>query len=286
MDGASVVMVLSKIPPLFCNWWAKQIQILNNENARLTFHMVLLADALPCSWTSLVHLRGSRLDAMRLDRYRRKTTFFDPCVPVAMTSATSTHVVLKKMRAITFTTEAVDGSFEKVFSTWQVQRLPAAEAPARLMVDCVLGDELKVQSLLQVLAYRTNTEMSARSIRSFGSTCGCHRRMFYLYFNEDQTEQNVLEIVRAGVASHGVHNVAVGREAVCKLPEETFIVTFDNSAWIDDPTLNSLLDDIVFSLGLQGGGSFAHILHSGAACMRDRRVFQTVSEQCSTITRQ
>ena len=120
IDGASFVMVLSKIPPLFCNWWAEQMRILNNENARVTFHMVLLADALPCSWTSLVHLRGSRLDAMRLDRYRRKTTFFDPCVPVAMTSATSTHVVLKKMRAITFTTEAVDGSFEKVFSTWQV----------------------------------------------------------------------------------------------------------------------------------------------------------------------
>ena len=56
---------------------------------------------------------------------------------------------------------------------------PAAEAPARLMVDCVLCDELKVQSLLQVLAYRTNTEMSARSIRSFGSTGRCHRRMFY-----------------------------------------------------------------------------------------------------------
>ena len=48
-DGGSWALVLSKVPALFCNWWAKQMLALRSSAWNLTLHLVLLSDPFPCS---------------------------------------------------------------------------------------------------------------------------------------------------------------------------------------------------------------------------------------------
>ena len=79
-DGGCWVLVIAKVPALFCNWWAQQMLALWSSGWNLTFHLVLLSDALPCSWEAQSLLVGSRLDAQRLQTYVSQTTLLDPCV--------------------------------------------------------------------------------------------------------------------------------------------------------------------------------------------------------------
>ena len=141
-SGTSWVMVLSKIPPLFTDWWAGQLGLLREMGVDLTIHVILLSDALPCSWEAVSHLRGSRLDASRLDAFRAKTIRFVPNVHTAIGSERGVFRVMKKVRAVSFTTGGLGSEVVVVSSLWQEQLLPSFKAPSRLVIDFAAEDAL------------------------------------------------------------------------------------------------------------------------------------------------
>ena len=53
LDGMSFVMVLTRIPPLFCNWWGEQMRALRRQRIKLHVHILVLTDM-------LCHARGQR----------------------------------------------------------------------------------------------------------------------------------------------------------------------------------------------------------------------------------
>ena len=74
------VIVLARLPPLFCDWWVGQLSMLREMGVQVTVHVLLLIDPLPCAWGAILRLRGSRLDAPRLDAFRGASTLFEPSV--------------------------------------------------------------------------------------------------------------------------------------------------------------------------------------------------------------
>jgi len=147
-------IIVPKVHPLFCNWWAKQLRTLRSAGWDLQFHLVLLADTLPCSWECQLSLNGSRLDASWLQPFRSRVTLFDPCVRTTLVSDTFSFQVMKRVRAITFSTQGVGQLTGTDRSSWQVQLIPPFQAPFRLVVDFAAVDERAVLTHAQVLAYR------------------------------------------------------------------------------------------------------------------------------------
>ena len=82
------VIILPKVHPLFCNWWAKQLRSLQSGGWDLQFHLLVLTDTLPCSWESQLTLTGSRLDASWLQPFRSRLTLFSPCVQTTLVKDT------------------------------------------------------------------------------------------------------------------------------------------------------------------------------------------------------
>ena len=153
------VIVLARLPAQFCDWWEGQLDMLREAGIHFTVHVILLTDALPCSWEALSRLRGSRLDAYRLEKFRVKTTCFDPVVQTQLSNATSRLCVQKQARALTFTTGGLIGNYVVDHSRWQRLLLPPFPAPARLLVDFEEHDASQVSPLVQVCAYRAGLEV-------------------------------------------------------------------------------------------------------------------------------
>ena len=176
---SSWVILLPRLPPQFCDWWETQLGILRETGIKLTVHVILLTDALPCSWEALSRLRGSRLDAHRFDKFRSKSVLFSPSVHTKMNSTSMSFSVLKKVRAITFTTCGLQGNHVVEHSAWQVSLLPSFQTPSRLVVDFDANDVVLVSSLVQVCCYRASLEVPFHHVKSFSATKLSNRRMFF-----------------------------------------------------------------------------------------------------------
>ena len=138
---------------------------------------------------------------------------------------------------------------EVTHSTWRSQMIPAFPAPVRLVVDYAMESELKIRSLMQVLAYRLHAELQPQSSRSYASTALCRRRVFYISLDASQyaeSAQQALDAARAAIGTSGVEHVAIGRENAFQLDHSGFIFTFNDLSWMTDRALAANIDDIVF----------------------------------------
>ena len=101
MDGgrfiSNWVIVLARLPAQFCDWWEGQLDMLREAGIHFTAHGILISDALPCSWDVLSRLRVSRLDAHRLEKFRTKTTFFDPIVQTKLATLANASVFRREL---------------------------------------------------------------------------------------------------------------------------------------------------------------------------------------------
>ena len=159
VNGSSWVIVLPKLPPLFCDWWGGQLSMLREIGVQLSIHLILLADVLPCSWGAALRLRGSRLDAPRLDAFRAGSTLFEPSVGTKMSSELQSCSVQKRARAITFTTGGLVSDATTVSSLWVPQLLPSLQVSSKVLIDFPASDAIRVLSVVQVCAYRLRLQI-------------------------------------------------------------------------------------------------------------------------------
>ena len=194
-----------------------------------------------------MRLRGTRLDAHWLDTYRSHVTFFDPSASVSMVGVDSSRLILERIRAISFTTVGAEDQTQLVYTRWCEQLLPAFAPSSRLVIDFAANDELKMLSLVQVMAYRTKCETPTQSVRSSASSRENNRRVVYVVLDRDEDEQHILETFRSGFTGHGLHHVVIGREVLYQLPKDVYMLTFNDPSWIEDTSVVKLLEDVVFA---------------------------------------
>ena len=247
----SFVIVLSNIPASFCDWFLNQLWFLREGGFQLNIRIVLLCDALPCSWTTLRHLRGSRLDAPRFDMFRSNTVCFNPCVLAAFTSQRKVFCVLKKIRIVTFTTAGRGSSSSVICSLWREQLLTPPQASPRLIVDYAAHDDLSILAIAQVCAYRMDMHIQEPAVRSFSSTRGDRRKLLYLDFDSGRPEQEVVDVFRSELSRRNFQHVAIGCVGLFQLPRDSFILTYNSLDWIDDSCISELIDSVVLVSGFK-----------------------------------
>ena len=160
------------------------MSILQETGRNLHFHLILLADSLPCSWDVQARLLGGRMDAQWLASFRSQTVLFDPIVQTTFRSSESVFTIGKRVRAISFSPQPRGGHSETLHSRWQAQLIPPFEASPRLVLDFEADDASKVEGMVQVLAYRMGAEVLVPSSRSYASTKQCRRRSFQLHLDK------------------------------------------------------------------------------------------------------
>ena len=250
----SCVIVLSRIPAPFCDWLVSQLWFLREAGFQLKISILLLIDALPCSWTALSHLRGSRLDARRFDTFRSNTVCFDPCVHTAIISPRNVFCVWKKIRIITFSTAGLDCASPLTCRLWQEQKITPFQATPRLVIDYEAHDDLTILALAQVCAYRMNLEIPVQALRSFSSTRDKPRKMLHFDFGSEQvgrSEQELTACFRAHFGSRNLQQVAIGNESLFTLPDNSFILTYNRLGWIDDVSIGRLVTSVVLVSGFK-----------------------------------
>ena len=179
----------------------------------LKFHVLLLADALPCTWEIQSSFLGGRMDAQWLTTFRSETIFFDPCVQTTFVSSESVSTVGKRVRALSFASQSGFRQAQTRHTRWQTQLLPPFEASPRLVIDFDAGGSFKVQGLVQVLAHRMGAKVLGPSVKSYASTKQSRRKCFHLHLDGSLPQshaQSCIDQFRGDILAHGVQHVAIG----------------------------------------------------------------------------
>jgi len=248
VDGTSWVVVLPSVHPGFCQWWAEQLVKLRVTGWDLTVHILVLAENLPCSWSVMSLLRGTRLDANHLETFRSHITCFEPSVRTSFSDGISNFCVLKKIRGITFKTVPFIGACPTVPSRWQQPLVPPFRTSPRLIVDYSAEDSFQMLGLLQVWAHRIGADIPIGGSRSFASTKLSSRRMCALHLDghSGYSMEDLQQMIQSDLADADVRSAAVGQECLFMLPQETYMLTFNDSSWLQEGTVTDILSDVVF----------------------------------------
>ena len=178
-----------------------------------------------------------------------RLTLFSPCVPTTLVTDTCAFKVMKRVRAITFSTQGVGQCADTEHSRWQENLIPAFQVPVRLVVDFAVADECAVLAHAQVLAHRLCSDIPVRTSRSYASTSQRRRRMLHVCVDSshhDVSTRGLLDTFCPELALCCAQNIAIGRECTYQLHADTFICTFNGLSWVSNALFKSVVEDVTF----------------------------------------
>ena len=110
------------------------------------------------------------------------------------------------------------------------------------------GDSLQVQAVLQMTARVMQGEVPANTYRSFGDSRDLKRKACHIEFQSEASmrdDAKLLELVKAEMEGQGLGHVLVGWDHSFALPEDTFILAFDDLSWSADGGVNKFFCECI-----------------------------------------
>ena len=140
--------------------------------------------------------------------------------------------MLKKTRAVHFSTGHHAGSASEAHISWRPSGLQGFQSSEKMLFDFPEKDGLAVQAMVQVFAAQQGGETPGNLYPSFSSTLKRKRKMVHIEFDPDDHKSDQCELVRnikQSLCDRGLLDVFVGWEHTCRLPEDTYIMTFTST---------------------------------------------------------
>ena len=133
--GTSVLLALTRFPAEFPQWFLEQLVALRSENAKMSFVVLVLWDALPCAWKEMEVLCDSPMQNRIFDGFRGGDVFLNPATLAFVEAGVSPAKLLKKAKCLSFQTDICDGRGSSDQVPWRQSLLPSLEVSHRLVFD-------------------------------------------------------------------------------------------------------------------------------------------------------
>ena len=185
LNGSSWLMSATYFPSGFVEWFFDQLVSIRAEGRIVTITWLLLADALPCTWSELLVLWGTAMQSKTLASFRVQDVHFSPNTQIFLSAGKTPRKLVKRVNAITFTAGGFSARGEDIFEDWRPRSLPTFTEPLRLIFDAPQVYSLDVLKVAQVLSHHWKGEAPTVCSGSYGDTAAAKRKSCHILFSID-----------------------------------------------------------------------------------------------------
>ena len=252
LEGSSWVLSFTRTPFSFLDWLVRQLELLRGH-LQLTIHIVVLCDAFPTQWDNVLKFWDAPAKGPKTEVVRVQQVLIEPCVMTVLIAGFGPIRMLKKPMLVTISSHGEPKPTYTRTMKWRQQLIPAFATTFRLYIDFLADDVLMQRVVAQHLADKYGGERSGHVFRSFGASGNIKRKAVYISF-DSASMQDDEKMPEDAYALHRQRNLFpfIGWESLYDVPDESYILTFDDTSFGTDNVIMGMLSEVVLTAKNRG----------------------------------